>query len=623
MATNRRQADSLGPQIDTERGQDVQPPGDHGPRILIPPSQAPSPRILGADQESRATRGHHDDQPSKQKEAVSWNDLPHKQQLLVIVLTRLSEPLVQTSLQSYMFYQLKWFDPALPDSVISSQAGILHASFTGAQLFTAMLWGRVADSSRFGRKTVVLIGLMGTMLSCLGFGFSTTFWQALVFRSLGGITNGNVGVLRTMISELVREKKYQQRAFVLLPMTFNIGVIVGPILGGLLADPAKTYPSLFGESELLRRFPYALPNLVSALFLVTAALSAWLRLEETLDARADRRDYGIELGRRISAALSRWFSRGSPESVEYQPLTGSEEDGDTSLELEQSPIAPATSAQSSIPQQQQQQQHSPSSPSPTPTPPLGKRRPRYTQRLAFRRIFTRNVCVTVLTHSLLGFHVGTFNSLWFVFLSTPVYDPNSSSTPHRHLPFIFTGGLGLPPAKVGLAMSILGIIGITLQLFVYPALSARLGTVNCLRLFLLCFPVAYALLPFLALVPSTSPSPAPKSGLLVWMAIATVLWFQVVGRTFALPSSTILVNNCSPHPSVLGTLHGLAQSCTSAARTVGPVVCGYLYGAGLAGGVVGAVWWGLSCFAAVGWLASWMVQEGDGHEIWLEGDSEE
>jgi MFS family permease len=61
-----------------------------------------------------------------------------------------------------------------------------------------MLWGRLADSSRFGRKTVLLIGLGGTMLSSIGFAFSTTFWQALFFRSLGGITNGNVGVLRTM-----------------------------------------------------------------------------------------------------------------------------------------------------------------------------------------------------------------------------------------------------------------------------------------------------------------------------------------------------------------------------------------------------------------------------------------
>lgn len=83
---------------------------------------------------------------------------------------------------------------------------------------------------------------------------------------------------------------------------------------------------------------------------------------------------------------------------------------------------------------------------------------------------------------------------------------------------------------------------------------------------------------------------------------------------------TILVNNCSPHPSILGTLHGLAQSCTSLARTVGPMLCGYIYGVGLAKGVVGAVFWGLSGFALLGWLTSWLVVEGDGHEIILEGD---
>lgn len=223
---------------------------------------------------------HSDKETKLSKKAVAWKDLPHKQQLIVIVLTRLSEPLVQTSLQSYMFYQLKFFDPSLPDAVIASQAGILHASFTAAQLFTAMLWGRVADSSRFGRKKVVLIGLFGTMISCLGFGLSTSFYSALLFRILGGITNGNVGVLRTMISELVREKKYQQRAFVLLPMTFNIGVIIGPILGGLLADPANSYPNVFGKVEIFRRLPYALPNFVSAFFLLSAATAAFLCLEE-------------------------------------------------------------------------------------------------------------------------------------------------------------------------------------------------------------------------------------------------------------------------------------------------------------------------------------------------------
>jgi hypothetical protein len=45
------------------------------------------------------------------------------------------------------------------------------------------------------------------VLSCLGFGFSRNFWQAMMFRTMGGALNGNVGVMRTMISEIVQEKK--------------------------------------------------------------------------------------------------------------------------------------------------------------------------------------------------------------------------------------------------------------------------------------------------------------------------------------------------------------------------------------------------------------------------------
>ncbi|GKT60560.1 major facilitator superfamily transporter [Colletotrichum tofieldiae] len=565
--------------------------------------------------------------PDKPK-PVAWRDLPKKQQLLVITLTRLSEPLVQTSLQvrgnfrehsypahshshriphtglfnhddkqslthaqSYMFYQLKWFDPSLPDSVISSQAGVLHASFTAAQFITAMVWGRLADSKRFGRKTVLMIGLLGTCLSCVGFGFSQTFAQALAFRCIGGATNGNVGVLRTMISEIVREKKFQARAFILLPMTFNIGVIIGPILGGILSDPAGSYPSLFGDVDFFKKYPYAAPNLLSAIFLSSAALSVWLCLDETHEVlREEGPDLGSRVGASIASLLRRTFARrrGNVGDAAYTPLHSSSA-STTDVDVEMSPEAAA---------------------------PKQKPRPRYRHRLPFRRIFTRNVVMTFAAHFLLAFHVGTFNSLWFVFLSTPT----SAAPPH--LPFRFSGGLGMPPQSVGMAMAILGVIGISLQLFVYPRLSAHLGTVKAWRLFLYFFPVTYFLVPYLAVVPTTdaAPPPGPKGGPAIWFAIVGVLLFQVLGRTFALPGQTILINNCTPHPSVLGTVHGMGQSVSSAARTIGPVLCGYLYGQGLANGVVGAVWWGLAGVAMLGALASWAVWEGDGHEIWMDGD---
>jgi hypothetical protein len=63
-----------------------------------------------------------------------------------------------------MFYQLKSFDRSLPDSVIATQAGVLGSTFAGAQFLTAMMWGRLSDSEKGGRKLVLMIGLIGTSM---------------------------------------------------------------------------------------------------------------------------------------------------------------------------------------------------------------------------------------------------------------------------------------------------------------------------------------------------------------------------------------------------------------------------------------------------------------------------
>lgn len=250
--------------------------------------------------------------------------------------------------------------------------------------------------------------------------------------------------------------------------------------------------------------------------------------------------------------------------------------------------------------------------------------PRWRHKLPFKRMFTYNVICTLIAHTLMGTHLGAFNNLWFVFLSTPVDNPAHPNPPsyRRRLPFIFTGGMGMPPRDVGFAMAMLGVLGILMQIFIYPVVHAKLGVVKSWRIFLYCFPLAYILVPYLSIVPSKAPPPAEKNGFLVWLCLCAVLFIQVTGRTFALPATTILVNNASPHPSVLGTMHGIGQSLASAGRTIGPSLGGTFYGMGLRHGVVGAVWWGLSGLAVVNCIASNWVREGDGHEIKLEGDDE-
>ena len=126
---------------------------------------------------------------------VTWMGLPRKDQLIILFIGRLVDFLQVASMQAYVFFQLKSFDSSLSDSQVSQQAGLLQGCFTGAQVLTAILWGKAADASWCGRKWVLVVGLGGTALSCIGYGFATTFFWAAFWRAFGGAINGTVGIM--------------------------------------------------------------------------------------------------------------------------------------------------------------------------------------------------------------------------------------------------------------------------------------------------------------------------------------------------------------------------------------------------------------------------------------------
>ncbi|KAJ5225307.1 hypothetical protein N7468_006532 [Penicillium chermesinum] len=520
-----------------------------------------TPEVEHADAELRPDS-------STPEKPVTWSSLPKKGQLAILTLARLSEPLTQTSLQAYLFYQLRSFDPSLPSATISAQAGVLQASFTAAQFLTAFWWGRLADTEWMGRKRVLLIGLFGTCISCLGFGFSRNFATAAVFRTLNGVLNSNVGVMRTMVSEIIVEKKYQSRAFLLLPMCFNIGVIIGPVLGGSLADPINSFPGIFGPGSWIggengvwwmKHWPFLLPqSLKCCVHSYTHEIARY------------RQDWGRDVGKRIARSFTR-------RPQHYHSLTVAGEEGlfvDERVEINSAPASPTGS--------------------PRPLP-----RPR--QRPPFSQIFTRNVLLTLFAHFLLAAHTSAFNALTFVFLPTP-RAPEGSRTDFFH----FGGGLGLPSARVGLATAIIGFIGLPLQIFVYPRVQGKLGTLTSFRFFLPFSPLAYILMPFLVVL--------PRAAAIVWPSFSLVVGLQVLSRTFALPAAIILVNNSVTDSSILGTVHGVAQRVSSAARTLGPLLGGWGLGLGLSHNIVGAVWWALAAEALLGYVVLWTIREGKGVE---------
>lgn len=539
---------------------------------------------------------------------VSWLSLPHKGQLAIITSVRVVDFYQVASLQAFMYHQLQSFDPTAPDSEISFQTGVLQGVFTLAQIFTGVIWGRVADASWGGRKLVLLIGLIGTGISCIGMAFSTSFVAAVTWRFLGGAVNGTVGAARTALAETV-DKRYHSRAFLLLPLAFNIANIFGPILGGLLADPVAAYPTLFGPNSTfggeygvlwLITYPYAAANLLSALLLFMDAAWLFFGLRETHQGLKYNRDRGLELAETIKYWARRTLFRRSGYTSLNQvngPGPGTADDNEdftTSVAMSQlqSPnLVRKKSSSSSL-----------NAPIPTVRP-------------STRTVCTTpNVLLVLLTVAIFDFQMGGFASLWLVFLSSSRRNPSDST----NLPFHFTGGLAFPPSTLGFAMAILGFLGIVLQILLYPRVNARYGLLKSTRWSLLVFPVAYFLAPYLSLlVRSANPeasiadansNTAPSA--VLWFGITVVLLLQVGARTFALPGTILLINNSAPHPSMLGTVHGLGASTSSAFRTIGPIVTGYWYGVGLERGMVGFSWWALALVSVGGCLVSFWARDG-------------
>lgn len=113
-------------------------------------------------------------------------------------ICRFAEPIALTSVFPYLPEMIEYF--GVPENDIARWAGLTSAIFSLAQGVTGIPWGAASD--RFGRKPIILIGLVNTMVMMLVWGFSTSLPMAIAARALMGLGNGNVGILRTMVAEL-------------------------------------------------------------------------------------------------------------------------------------------------------------------------------------------------------------------------------------------------------------------------------------------------------------------------------------------------------------------------------------------------------------------------------------
>ncbi|KAK2632199.1 hypothetical protein EUGRSUZ_L01874 [Eucalyptus grandis] len=195
-------------------------------------------------------------------------------ELVSIWIVVLCNALPISSLFPFLYFMIRDFHIATREEDIGYYAGYVGCSFLFGRALTSIFWGVVAD--RYGRKPVIIMGTIAVVIFNTLFGLSVNFWMAVAMRFLLGSLNGLLGPIKAYATELFREE-YQALGVSTVSTAWGIGLIIGPALGGYLAQPAEKFPSIFSEESVFGRFPYFLPCLTISLFAVVVSIaSCWL-----------------------------------------------------------------------------------------------------------------------------------------------------------------------------------------------------------------------------------------------------------------------------------------------------------------------------------------------------------
>ncbi|KAF3766772.1 MFS general substrate transporter [Cryphonectria parasitica EP155] len=491
---------------------------------------------------------------TRQRSIRNPDDFPTLQ-LFLLAIVRLAEPIALTSVFPYAWQLVKRFKVGNEEDA-STYSGLLISSFALAEAVMGMYWGGVSD--RIGRKPVLLFGCVGTMISMLVLGFAPNIWVALLGRIVGGALNGNIGVIQTMVGELVKKPEHEPCAYSIMPFVWSVGTIVGPCIGGTFADPHETWPSVFPRDCLFDRFPYLLPNLICAALLLVSIVAGYVLLEET------HSDINPCVVLEVDAFTS-----------EETPLR------ETSDAIKRPAVDIRAPAYGTF----RSQNTEAANVSEEPEKPI-----------TYNIFSDKRIMALVISLSIYAYHAMCYDHLLPIFLED---ERVSLSELGSRLDFLyFPGGLGLSMNAVGVIMAFNGVIALFIQAIIFPIAAEKIGVFRLFVIVTVLHPIACLLMPFLIWVPESLLYPT----LYVFLAVRDI--FSII----VYPLLLILLKEATPSSGMLGKVNGFAASAGAACRMIAPPVAGFLYTVGSRVDCTALAWWGSALVAVVGSIQCFSVE---------------
>ncbi|XP_010909585.1 probable peptide/nitrate transporter At3g43790 isoform X7 [Elaeis guineensis] len=158
--------------------------------------------------------------------------IPYKEFFYIWAVT-LCSALPISSLFPFLYFMIRDLHISKREEDIGFYAGFVGSAFMFGRALTSVFWGMVAD--RYGRKPVIVISIVSVIVFNTLFGLSTSYVMAITTRSLLGFLCGLLGPIKAYASEVCR-REHQALGLSLVTTSRGIGLIVGPAIGGFLAQ---------------------------------------------------------------------------------------------------------------------------------------------------------------------------------------------------------------------------------------------------------------------------------------------------------------------------------------------------------------------------------------------------
>jgi DHA1 family tetracycline resistance protein-like MFS transporter len=173
--------------------------------------------------------------------------------------------------------------------------------------------GLGALSDRYGRRPILLVCLLGSVIGYLVFGIGGALWVLFAGRIIDGITGGTISTIFAYFADIIPTEQ-RTKYFGWVSAVVGVGTVIGPTLGGLLAKFGYSVPMYFAAIITLLNVVYGFFFMPESLHknnrlqkITFVRLNPFIQLAKVLSMK--------NLKRLLVSAFLLWIPNGSLQAI--------------------------------------------------------------------------------------------------------------------------------------------------------------------------------------------------------------------------------------------------------------------------------------------------------------------